>query len=51
MHQKTFSTRTLINTLRTGDTDLRFYVTTLQNVWRRFVFLTRWNSVHLQVLL
>ena len=39
------------NTLRTGDADLRFYVTTVQDGWRRFAFLTRWNSVHLQVLL
>ena len=36
--------------LRTGDADLRFYVTTVQDGWRRFAFLTRWNSVHLQVL-
>jgi len=40
-----------INTLRTGDADLRFYVRTVQDGWRRFAFLTRWNSVHLQVLL
>jgi len=40
-----------INTLRTGEADLRFYVTTVQNGWSRFAFLTRWNSVHLQVLL
>ena len=40
-----------INTLRTGNADLRFYVTTVQDGWRRFTFLTRWNSVHLQVLL
>jgi len=40
-----------LNTLRTGDADLRFYVTTVQDGWRRFAFLTRWNSVHLQVLL
>ena len=39
------------NTLRTGDADLRFYVTTLQDGWGRFAFLTRWNSVHLQVLI
>ena len=39
------------NTLRTGDADLRFYVTTVQDGWRRFAFLTRLNSVHLQVLL
>ena len=36
---------------RTGDADLRFYVTTVQDWWRSFAFLTRWNSVHLQVLL
>ena len=40
-----------INTLRTGDADLRFYVTTEQDGRRRFAFLTRWNSVHLQFLL
>ena len=40
-----------INTLRTGDADLRFYVTTVQDGWSRFAFLTRWNSVQLQVLL
>ena len=40
-----------LNTLRTGDADLRFYVTTVQDGWRRFAFLTRWNSVHLPVLL
>ena len=39
------------NTLRTGDADLRFYIITVQDGWRRFAFLTRWNSVHLQVLL
>ena len=41
----------IVNTLRRGDADLRFYVTTVQDGWRRFAFLTRWNSVHLQVLL
>ena len=40
-----------LNTLRTADADLRIYVTTVQDGWRRFAFLTRWNSVHLQVLL
>ena len=30
-----------LNTLRTGDADLRFYVTTVQDGWRRFAFLTR----------
>ena len=39
------------NTLRTGDADLRFYITTVQDGWSRFAFLTRWNSVHLHVLL
>ena len=29
------------NTLRTGDTDLRFYITTLQDEWRKSAFLTR----------
>jgi len=28
--------------LRTGDADLRFYVTTVQDRWRRFAFL-RYN--------
>jgi len=28
-----------VNTLRTGDADLRFYVTTVQDRWRRFAFL------------
>jgi len=40
-----------INTLRTGDAELRFCVTTVQDGWRRFAFLTGWNSLHLQVLL
>ena len=31
-----------LNTLRTGDADLRFYVTTVQDEWRRFAFL-RYN--------
>jgi hypothetical protein len=39
------------NTLRTGDIDLRLYITTVQDGWGKSVFLTRWNSVHLQVLL
>ena len=30
-----------INTLRTGDADLRFYVTTAQDGWRKSAFLTR----------
>ena len=30
-----------INTLRTGDADLRFYITTLQGGWRKSTFLTR----------
>ena len=29
-----------INTLRTGDADLRFYVTTVQDGWRKSAFLT-----------
>ena len=40
----------LVSTLRTGDADLRFYITTVQDGWCRFAFLTRWNSVLLQVL-
>ena len=31
----------LLNTLRTGDADLRFYITTVQDGWRKFAFLTR----------
>ena len=31
----------LVNTLRTGDADLRFYVTTVQDGWRKSAFLTR----------
>jgi hypothetical protein len=27
------------NTLRTGDADLRFYIATVQDGWRRFAFL------------
>jgi len=30
-----------VNTLRTGDADLPFYVTTVQDGRRRFAFLTR----------
>ena len=30
-----------INTLRTGDTDLHFYITTVQDGWRKSAFLTR----------
>ena len=29
------------NTLRTGDADLRFYITTVQDGWRKSAFLTR----------
>ena len=32
---------TYINTLRTGDADLRFYITTVQDGWRKSAFLTR----------
>jgi hypothetical protein len=39
------------NTLRTGGADLRLYITTVQDGWRKSEFLTRWKSVHLQVLL
>ena len=30
----------IINTLRTGDADLRFYITTVQDGWRKSAFLT-----------
>jgi hypothetical protein len=39
-----------INTLRTGDADLRLYITTVQDGWRKSVFLTRaWcpRTIHL----
>ena len=29
-----------VNTLRTGDADLRFYITTVQDGWRKSAFLT-----------
>ena len=32
---------TTINTPRTGDADLRFYITTVQDGWRKSAFLTR----------
>ena len=35
-----------INTLRTGDADLRFYITTVQDGWRICVFNTRLFSLH-----
>jgi len=28
-----------VNTLRTGDADLRFYITTVQDGWRKYAFL------------
>ena len=31
----------LLNTLRTGDANLRFYITTAQDGWRKYAFLTR----------
>ena len=31
----------VINTLRTGDADLRFYITIVQDGWRKSAFLTR----------
>ena len=31
----------LINTMRTGDADLRFHITTVQDGWRKSAFLTR----------
>ena len=30
-----------LNTMRTGDADLRFYITTVQDGWRKSAFLTR----------
>ena len=33
--------QTVLNTLRTGDADLRFYITTVQDGWRKSAFLTR----------
>ena len=33
------------NTLRTGDEDLRYYITTVQDGWRKSAFLTR--TIHL----
>ena len=33
--------KTISNTLRTGDADLRFYITTVQEGWRKSAFLTR----------
>ena len=35
------SSVTVLNTLRTGDVDLRFYVTTVEDGWRKSAFLTR----------
>ena len=38
------------NTLRTGDADLRLYITTVQDRWRKSAFLTRaWfpRTIHL----
>ena len=34
-------THSPVNTLRTGDADLRFYITTVQDGWRKSAFLTR----------
>ena len=31
----------VLNTLRTGDTNLRFYIKTVQDGWRKSAFLTR----------
>ena len=39
-----------INTLRTGDADMRLYITTVQDGWRKSAFLTRaWfpRTIHL----
>ena len=41
-HRVKFRTAGLIfNTLRTGDANLRFYITTVQDGWRKSAFLTR----------
>jgi hypothetical protein len=37
---------TVINTLGTGDTNLRFYITTVQDGWCKSVFNTRLVSTH-----
>ena len=34
-------TNWVFNTLRTGDADLRFYITTVQDGWSKSAFLTR----------
>jgi hypothetical protein len=39
-----------VNTLRTGDADLHFYITTVQDGWRKSAFFTRaWfpRDIHL----
>ena len=38
---ETIDSNFYINTLRTGDTNLRFYITTVQDGWRKSAFLTR----------
>ena len=46
----TLNTFSQINTLRTGDADLRLYITTVQDGWRKSAFLTRaWfpRTIHL----
>ena len=35
-----YSHYSIFNTLRTGDADLRFYITTVQDGWRKYAFLT-----------
>jgi len=45
-----FSKRERLNTLWTGDADLRLYITTVQDGWRKSAFLTRaWfpRTIHL----
>jgi len=37
---KAFSRLYMLNTLRTGDEDLRFYITTVQDGWRKPAFWT-----------
>jgi len=38
---KLFFSSIAVNTLRTGDADLRFYITNVQDGWRKSAFLTR----------
>ena len=40
-YQESWNISLFLNTLRTGDADLRFYITTVQDGWRKSAFLTR----------